>query len=112
MSTTKVKEIMQKIAVITGASKGIGLETAKYFFSKGYAVYDLSRSGGDTAWSTHVYCDVADASSVAEATAQVLNQTNRIDLLVCNAGYGISGAVEFTAVEEAKKQFDVKKRQP
>ena len=97
----------KKVAVITGASKGIGQATAKLFNARGYEVYDFSRSGKDTEWSKHVYCDVTDGDSIQKATQQVLSFCERIDTVVCNAGYGISGAVEFTTEEEAKRQFEV-----
>ena len=103
----KTSVMVQKVAVITGASRGIGLATAKLFYSKGYVVYDLSRSGSDTAWSKHFYCDVVDPTSIQNACESILNEVNRIDVLVVNAGYGISGSVEFTNLTDAKKQFDV-----
>jgi len=99
--------IIQKVAVITGASRGIGLATAKFFYAKGYTVYDLSRSGSDTTWCKHLFCDVVDPSSIQNACERILNEVGRIDTLVVNAGYGISGAVEFTSLTDAKKQFDV-----
>ena len=103
----KTSVMVQKVAVITGASRGIGLATAKLFCSKGYVVYDLSRSGSDTTWCKHFYCDVVDPTSIQNACESILNEVNRIDVLVVNAGYGISGSVEFTNLTDAKKQFDV-----
>ena len=99
--------IIQKVAVITGASRGIGLVTAKLFYSKGYMVYDLSRSGCDTTWCKHLFCDVVDPNSIKNACDSIVKEVGRIDTLVVNAGYGISGAVEFTSLTDAKKQFDV-----
>lgn len=97
----------QKVAVITGASKGIGLATAKIFSQKGYKVYDLSRSGKDNEWCKHIFCDVSRLDSIENAKQIILSENKKIDVLVCNAGYGISGAIEFTTEEDAKKQFDV-----
>ena len=88
------------VLVITGATSGIGKATAELFREKGYAVYDLSRRGS-------IACDVTDEKSVANAIAEVMTKEERIDVLISNAGFGISGPVEFTATEDAKKQFDV-----
>ena len=96
-----------KVAIITGASGGIGLATAALFAEKGYAVYGLSRKPYDSGPITHIPTDVTDASSVRAAVSTVIAGEGRIDVLVCNAGFGISGAIEFTEPSDAKRQFDV-----
>lgn len=98
-----------KTVIVTGASRGIGLETAKLFAQKGYKVYALSRSGTSdpTANIVGMKCDVTDENSVKEAFRCVFEESGSIDVLVNNAGFGISGAVEFTDEKQAKKQFDV-----
>ncbi len=97
-----------KIAVVTGASGGIGLATAKLLSSSGYRVWGFSRRGGeDTDTLRHLRCDVTDEAQVVRAFQTVFEQEGRLDLLVNNAGFGISGAAEDTAVSDAKKQFDV-----
>ena len=55
----------------------------------------------------HICCDVADERQCAEAFASVLHKAGDVDILVNCAGFGISGAVEFTELEEAKKQMEV-----
>lgn len=97
----------KKVLVITGGSSGIGLATAKTFARNGYAVYDLSRSGCDYRGVTHVFCDVTDENLVQNAVSKVIEREGKIDLLINNAGYGISGPIEFTSVQDAKQQFDV-----
>ncbi|MCM1543888.1 MAG: SDR family oxidoreductase [Ruminococcus sp.] len=96
-----------KVAVITGASSGIGLECAKLFAQNGYKVYALSRRGGKDDKIIHLQCDVTNEAMVNEAFEQIFVNEGNIDVLVNNAGFGISGAVEFTDGNQAKKQFDV-----
>lgn len=98
---------MTKTAVITGGSSGIGLAAVRFFASKGYKVFELSRSGAGENKITHVHADVSDEESVIRAFAKIALETDRIDVLVNNAGYGISGAVEHTELAHAKRQFDV-----
>lgn len=98
---------MKQIAIITGGSSGIGLAAAQLFAKKGYKVYELSRSGQSTSEIEHIKCDMTDEEQVKSAVKQVLDAEGHIDLLINNAGYGISGAVEFTTTEDAKCQFDV-----
>ncbi|MBO7502047.1 MAG: SDR family NAD(P)-dependent oxidoreductase [Paludibacteraceae bacterium] len=96
-----------KTIVLTGGSSGIGLATAQLFASKGWKVFSLSRSETPTEGVTHVPCDVTSEESVSGAIQRVLSMTNRIDVALSNAGYGISGPVEFTELADAKQQFDV-----
>lgn len=99
--------IRMKTAVISGASGGIGLETAKLFAAKGYTVYNLSRSNPGTEGVIHISTDVSDEESVKKAFLQIERERGQIDILVSNAGFGISGAIEFTELQDAKRQFDV-----
>ena len=95
------------VLLITGASGGIGKATALLFASRGYRVYGLSRSPYDSGPVQHIPADVTKPDTVAAAVEQVLSREGRIDLLICNAGFGISGPVEFTSLESAHRQFDV-----
>ena len=96
-----------KVAVVTGGSNGIGKATAALFAENGYRVYELSRSGADTGKVKHVTCDVTREEQVVAAFDGIFSAEGRIDVLVNNAGMGISGAVEFTELADAKKMFDV-----
>ncbi len=98
-----------KTVIVTGASRGIGLETAKLFSEKGYRVYALSRSGKCEEIENIIplACDVTDEEEVKSAFRRIYEESGRIDILVNNAGFGISGAVEFTDETQAKKQFEV-----
>lgn len=92
--------------VITGGSSGIGKATAQVFAQKGYTVYELSRREIQHSHPSihHISCDVTDEAQVTERIA-VLGTS--VDVLICNAGYGISGPIEFTNTEDAKQQFNV-----
>lgn len=96
-----------KVVVITGASQGIGRAIATCFASQGNRVFDLSRHGVSTDNITHLFCDVTNPDSVQEAIQTILNRESSIDLLICNAGFGIAGAVEFTKMADAQQQFQV-----
>ena len=93
--------------IISGGSSGIGKATAVLFAERGWHVFELSRSGADQPGITHVTCDVTSDESVQQAVQTVLKQAKTIDVFISNAGYGISGAIEFTRVEDAKRQMDV-----
>ena len=97
----------KRIVLITGASGGIGLAAAKLFFAKGDRVYGLSRRPCPEAGIESICADVTDEAAVRNAIKTVVSREGRLDVLVCNAGFGISGAVEFTAYADAKRQFDV-----
>lgn len=96
-----------KVAVVTGGSGGIGLATAKRFAANGYTVYEFSRSGAGQDGIKHITVDVTDAAAVKAAMDDLYIAEKRLDLLITNAGFGISGAVEFTDIAEARRQFDV-----
>jgi NAD(P)-dependent dehydrogenase (short-subunit alcohol dehydrogenase family) len=96
-----------KVVAITGASRGIGRETAKLFVSKGWQVYNLSRRPAQEVGIRDLICDVTHEDEVSAAFARIQEECGQLDLLVNNAGYGIAGAVEFTSLAEARKQFEV-----
>ena len=95
------------VAIVTGGSSGIGLETARALRNKGLTVYILSRRPFTEKGLHHICCDVADERQCAEAFESVLHRSGDVDVLVNCAGFGISGAVEFTEPADAKKQMDV-----
>lgn len=96
-----------KTVVVTGGSSGIGKAICEVFADKGFSVYELSRSGKDNGKIIHVDCDVTNEESIDNAFSEIIKSAGKIDVLVNNAGFGISGAAEFTSLEKAKKQFDV-----
>lgn len=73
----------------------------------GYKVYGISRRGGDIENVISLKADVTDEQEVFKAVNTVMTESGRIDILINNAGFGISGAVEFTKTEDAERQFNV-----
>ena len=98
---------MNKIAVVTGASSGIGRCTAAALRDMGCTVYDLSRRNIPLENVKHIKTDITDEAQVVSAVKEIISNEGRIDILINCAGFGISGAVEFTELSEAKRQFDV-----
>ena len=98
---------MSEIAVITGGTSGIGRATALYLRDAGYTVYELSRREQGVEGLHHIRCDITDEDQVRSAVAEIMDRAGRIDVLVNNAGFGISGAVEFTDTAEAQRLLDV-----
>ncbi|NLL63673.1 MAG: SDR family NAD(P)-dependent oxidoreductase [Ruminococcaceae bacterium] len=92
-----------KNVVITGASSGIGFETAKIFLDEGNKVYCLSRRPCELENAINIKCDITDEQQVIDAFKQI----PKIDVLINNAGYGISGATEFTELKEMREQFEL-----
>lgn len=96
-----------KTCVITGGTSGIGLCTALEMKSRGYEVFDISRRTEGVSGIYHISADVTDEQRIEAAIREIMDKTGRIDILINNAGFGISGAIEFTHTAEAKKQFEV-----
>ncbi|WQR82745.1 SDR family oxidoreductase [Helicobacter pylori] len=106
------KKESQKVAVITGASSGIGLECALMLLNQGYKVYALSRHATLCVALNHALCecvdiDVSDSNALKEVFLNISAKENHCDVLINSAGYGVFGSVEDTPIEEVKKQFSV-----
>ena len=99
---------MSKVVLITGASSGIGKSIANYLSEKGMVVYGTSRTKTeDNSLSfTMISLDVLDINSIQKAVSDIVKNEGRIDVLINNAGMGITGSVEDTPTDEMKRVFD------
>jgi NAD(P)-dependent dehydrogenase (short-subunit alcohol dehydrogenase family) len=100
---------MNKVAIVTGGSSGIGASAVNALIRDGYKVYELSRreKGLEGSEAIHISTDVTDEAQTAKAVKYVAETEGKIDVLVNCAGFGISGAIEFTKLSDAKRQLDV-----
>jgi short-subunit dehydrogenase len=103
---------MKKVILITGASSGMGKETAKQLIKEGHTVYtvarrieqmqDLKLLGG-----LPIRMDITNEAEIRYVVDTIVQKEGRIDVLWNNAGYGIYGSVEDIPLQDAVKQFDV-----
>ncbi len=106
------KKESQKVAIITGASSGIGLECALMLLDQGYKVYALSRHATLCVALNHALCesvdiDVSDSNALKEVFSNISAKEDHCDVLINSAGYGVFGSVEDAPIDEVKKQFSV-----
>ena len=108
---------MESVALVTGCSSGIGLETAIALGREGHFTYatmrDVKKSGdldkivNDEGLPIKVLeLDVDSEKSVDDAIAKIMEEKGRVDTLINNAGWGMWGAVEDVSIEEFKQQFE------
>jgi NAD(P)-dependent dehydrogenase (short-subunit alcohol dehydrogenase family) len=99
----------EQVALVTGASSGIGEAAAQALVGAGFTVYGTSRRatpGEERGGVVFLPLDVTDAESADGAVREVLHRSGRIDVLVNNAGFGAAGAAEESSVEQARALFE------
>jgi NAD(P)-dependent dehydrogenase (short-subunit alcohol dehydrogenase family) len=102
----------RKVALVTGASSGIGTAVALALVERGYTVYGAARrvermQGLLARGAQVVPLDLTDEGSIEACVKTVLDREGRLDVLVNNAGYGSYGAIEEVPLAEARRQFEV-----
>ncbi|RXK54824.1 SDR family NAD(P)-dependent oxidoreductase [Oleiharenicola lentus] len=98
-----------KVTLVTGASSGIGREIARHLAQRGARVFGTARnlkSASPVPGVEFVRMDVTDDASVSDAIQEIVQKAGPIEMLVNNAGYGLTGALEETSVAEARDQFE------
>lgn len=106
-----------QVAVVTGSSNGIGKEIALMLARNGFTTYATMRNLAKSSELRIiaekedlplkiVQLDVTDDNSVKNAIKLIIEQSNRLDVLVNNAGYGLSGALEDLDIDEIKSQYE------
>jgi short-subunit dehydrogenase len=114
----KMQRFAGKVVIVTGASSGIGRETAKAFAQAGANVVlaarrkdrleDVARGIREQGGVAHVIAtDVRDAASIERLISETVTELGRLDILVNNAGYAIQDTLENIDIEEARRLFDV-----
>lgn len=103
---------MNKVALVTGASSGIGEATALRLLRDGYQVYAAARRVErmkplETAGARLIPLDLTDDASIIAAIEQIRSEAGRLDALINNAGYGSYGALEDVPLAEGRRQFEV-----
>lgn len=102
----------KKIVLLTGASSGIGYDTAEALAQQGYVVYAAARRVERieplvTLGVKPLYMDVTNEQSIISAIHTIVEAEGQIDVLINNAGYGYFGAIENVSMSEAKRQLEV-----
>jgi short-subunit dehydrogenase len=103
---------MSKVILITGASSGMGKESAKQLIKEGHKVYTAARRIENmqdlkTLGGYPIQMDVTKEAEIQNTIETIIQKEGKIDVLWNNAGYGLYGAVEDIPVEDARRQFEV-----
>jgi len=99
---------MSKVVLITGGSSGIGKSVGEFLLSKGFVVFGTSRNPSNYTNSKIdlVALDVADVNSIQNCVKEIINRVGKIDVLINNAGAGITGPIEEIPEDEIKRNFE------
>ncbi|QDO95361.1 SDR family oxidoreductase [Formosa sediminum] len=99
---------MSKVVLITGGSSGIGKSIGEYLTEKGFRVYGTSRSPERYTSSKFpiLKLDVKEVETISDCIQSLLDREDRIDVLINNAGVGITGPIEEIPLQEMKSHFD------
>ena len=98
---------MAKVVLITGISSGFGKAISELLTTKGYIVYGFSRKQGEDLKGNIkvLQADVTDANSVQSGVSKLIKREGRLDILINNAGMGISGSIEDSSHEDIHLQM-------
>ncbi|MEM9632503.1 MAG: oxidoreductase [Pseudomonadota bacterium] len=102
----------QKTALVTGASSGMGKDTAFRLINEGYTVFAAARRiekmrDLEEAGATLIAMDISRKDEIANAVSRIMNETRGVGVLINNAGFGMFGSIEDTDIDDARYQFEV-----
>ncbi|MDP2162609.1 MAG: SDR family oxidoreductase [Flavobacterium sp.] len=99
---------MSKVILITGGSSGIGKSIGTFLHQKGYVVYGTSRNPNQIKDSvfTLLQLDVRDVNSITNAVTELIQKEGKLDVVINNAGVGITGPLEEIPTQEIKNNFE------
>lgn len=95
------------VIIITGATSGLGKATAEYLSKLGHTIYSFSRRIGNDGNIKYLSCDIGNTADIKKSIERVIINEGRIDCLINNAGFGISGSFENNSVESIKNITNV-----
>ncbi|MGN1201528.1 MAG: SDR family NAD(P)-dependent oxidoreductase [Candidatus Caccovivens sp.] len=102
------RKLQNKIAVISGGSSGIGLAISKCLKAEGVKIYNISKNvSNESIFEKSYQVDISDDERVKIVIDEILSQVSKIDLLFCNAGFGIGGLVENADIQSIDSIMNV-----
>ena len=102
-----MKKTDNKVVIITGASSGIGLALAKKYIASNAIVYGIGRKAFQLDGMIYYSADVTCSERISEIIDEIAEKEGKIDIVVSNAGIGISGPVETADIEDVRKIMNI-----